>query len=108
MFYEYRQNNSGGGFNHHKGRIGRYVIVEAHSAEEANRRAESIGIYFDGVYEGIDCDCCGDRWVPAYDGDEVPSHYGKPIDVEKGFRYDFGLPSYIHYLNGEVVTIAPR
>ena len=29
---------------------------------EANTKACDIGIYFDGVANGADCECCGDRW----------------------------------------------
>ena len=56
-FYCFRQNNSGGQF------IGDVVInIEADSAEEANEIALDNGIYFDGVEEDKDCECCGDRW----------------------------------------------
>ena len=78
MFFTYVQNNSGG-FD-----LGsRFVIVEAETAADANERAltENTGIYFDGVSEGYDCDCCGDRWMAQYsdaDADEVPSKWGEP------------------------------
>ena len=63
MFYEFWQNNSGGhyhididvGLNHK-------VIIEADTRDEAIEKAFNIGIYFDGVRAGRDCDCCGDRW----------------------------------------------
>lgn len=56
--FEYRQNNSGGFF---RGPI--YVFVQAKHVSEANYLAEAhMGIYFDGVADDIDCDCCGDRW----------------------------------------------
>lgn len=48
MFYTYRQNNSGGSFKITK-KIKHFVIIEADSAKEANKKAEHIGIYFDGV-----------------------------------------------------------
>ncbi|MFE4367966.1 MULTISPECIES: DUF7296 family protein [unclassified Streptomyces] len=58
-FYEFHQNNSGGGFDYDEDNgISVYVIIEAGSADVANARAEKIGLYFDG--EG-DCPCCGDR-----------------------------------------------
>lgn len=57
MFYRYAQNNSGGVL------VGaQYVIVEAESLEEAEARAASAGVYFDGVEKALDCECCGDRW----------------------------------------------
>lgn len=61
MFYEYRQNNSGGFF--HLPAI--QVFIEADSMDEANRIAERNGLYFDGVDDGRDCPCCGDRWYPV-------------------------------------------
>ena len=69
MFYTFDQNNSGGQF------IGpNYIIIEADSAEEANTIAqESAGVYFNGCEDGIDCECCGDRWYPVFgDGEEKP------------------------------------
>ena len=61
MFYEFRQNNSGGVF--HLPAI--QVFIEADSMDEANRIAERNGLYFDGAGSGRDCLCCGDRWYPV-------------------------------------------
>jgi hypothetical protein len=73
MFYNYRQNNSGGYW------IGpKNVIVEADSSEEADEIAQQNGVYFDGISSGNDCSCCGDRWSRAWDdGDEKPEIYGE-------------------------------
>lgn len=60
-FYKFRQNNSGGHFTDDPN-LGVYTYIEAHSEEEAFKRAEKLGIYFDGVAKGVDCKCCGDRW----------------------------------------------
>lgn len=108
-FFEYSQNNSGGGFDtDHDGGLSHYVIIEADSAEEANRKAGDIGLYFDG--EG-DCPCCGNRWYPAWDGsdgDVVPSHYGTPIqDVAFGEGPNRkwikdGPEAYVHFKDGKV------
>lgn len=97
-FFTYNQNNSGGNFHHDKERgIGYAVVVEAHDSIDADNRAENIGIYFDGCASGMDCDCCGDRWCPAYGkGDDEPLRYGKPVTG------GWGIPSYIHYLDGRV------
>lgn len=85
MYYTFRQNNSGGGFDIDEKRgISITVIVEADSTDDADERAERLGIYFDGCETGQDCDCCGDRWSRAWSHDEaeVPSVYGTPlIDV---------------------------
>jgi hypothetical protein len=76
-FFTFNQNNSGGRF-HEDDRVCHYVIIEATNADDANRRAEQVGLYFDG--RG-DCSCCGNRWSSAWsdsEGTEEPSIYGKP------------------------------
>lgn len=60
-WYEFHQNNSGG-IMYRNENIADEVLIEASSAISAERKARKIGIYFDGVEKGIDCDCCGDRW----------------------------------------------
>lgn len=99
MFYTFNQNNSGGVFRHDpiKG-VGYAVSIEAVNAQQANAKAEEIGIYFNGCGNGIDCDCCGDRWYRAdeLDAEETPTLYGAPLTG------GWGYPSYIHYLNGKV------
>jgi len=65
-WYEYRQNDSGGSFDY-SDYVSIYVLIEASSVAEANSKAESIGIYFNGCAEGRDCDCCGDRWDEGYE-----------------------------------------
>lgn len=104
MFYTYDQNNSGGGFEVDEERgISHFVIVEADSAEEADSRAEGIGIYFDDGYE-IDCECCGSRWNPSYgSGDEVPEVYGDPAETHRSkWKWIDGPEGYIHYLDGTI------
>ena len=61
--FQFRQNNSGGQF------IGpKFVVVKADDADQANQIAQDQGpVYFDGVADGRDCDCCGDRWYPVHD-----------------------------------------
>lgn len=70
-FYEYTQNNSGGSFIINDN-VDTVVTIQARSEDEANHRAEQIGIYFDGCESGRDCDCCGDRWVRWPDEVETP------------------------------------
>ncbi|KRT89348.1 MULTISPECIES: DUF7296 family protein [Bacillus] len=60
-FYEYTQNNSGGSFITND-KLCHRIFIEANSYEEADTIAEGLGVYWNGVSEGIDCDCCGDRW----------------------------------------------
>ena len=77
MWYEFSQNNSGGEFIRNNDSA-LCVLVEANSAEEANKRAtRELGIYFNGCNAGMDCPCCGDRWYPVteYDAKTEPSVY---------------------------------
>ena len=73
-FYEFSQNNSGGGFDTDDDLCHR-LFIEANDAEQANEIAEGLGVYFNGCDNGQDCSCCGDRW---YECDESDS-----IDLEK-------------------------
>ena len=52
-------------------KVSEHVLIEADSSDEANVIAETKGIYFDGVNSGEDCPCCGDRWLPVDDWDEM-------------------------------------
>ena len=104
MFYHYSQNNSGGGFDFDKYRgITNHVVIEADSANEADSRAEDIGLYFDG---SGDCPCCGPRWYNAWEegGDEDPIVYGKhPSALEKSFKWmEPGYEVAVHYKDGKV------
>lgn len=97
-FFQFRQNNSGGSFDiDTESGIGVNVIVEADSAEDANRRAESIGLYFDG--EG-DCDCCGNRWSNLWErekGDPEPRIYEDTVTPEPVGEDSI---SFIHFKDG--------
>lgn len=116
MFYDFRQNNSGGSFVYDEERgLSVSVIIEAESADDANDRAERIGLYFNGVDEGCDCECCDDRWSRAYkdDGDEVPSRYGTALPTERPKDeiewVGKGNPTiFIHYLDGTLESLWPR
>jgi len=99
-FFEFRQNNSGGSFYINDGRgIGPRVWIEAEDANHANEIAERLGIYFDGVNDGMDCGCCGDRWYPA-DGDGVPE---PAIDQQYSFNWHGVV--YVHHLDGTIARI---
>lgn len=112
MFYSFRQNNSGGSFDVDSS-VAQYVIIEAQNARKANAIASSKGIYFDGVDNGSDCECCGDRWYPAddFDGTETPTVYGKPVESYEP-SYSFTSPGepliHVYYLNGEKKTILAK
>lgn len=87
-FYEYTQNNS----------VCDRLFIEAATLDEADSIAEDLGVYFNGVYDGIDCGCCGDRWSH---GDEVElseinengyevSMYDGLGDIESAWRARYG------------------
>jgi hypothetical protein len=65
-FYSLTQNNSGGSFIVDDILCHR-LIIEATNEEEALCKAEQLGCYWNGVEEGYDCKCCGDRWYPYAD-----------------------------------------
>lgn len=64
-FYDLSQNNSGGSFDVNETLCHR-LFIEADTYEEAVSKAESLGCYWNGVDEGQDCPCCGDRWYKPY------------------------------------------
>lgn len=99
-FFTFDQNNTGGSYDNSP-HVGQYVIVEAESPATANTivEAKALGVYFDGVADDMDCECCGDRWSRVSDsatGDEAPSIYGKLItaetveDVKKSLSFSDG------------------
>jgi len=65
MFYVFDQNNSHGAFVD----PAVFVIVEADTPQQANKRALEAGVYFDDNYFK-DCECCGMRWTRAHDDSE--------------------------------------
>lgn len=99
-WYHYDQNNSGGFFSLDDN-LAPHVFIEAENLDKANEKAESIGIYFHGVSEGLDCDCCGDRWhSPWGPMEESPLEYIKKYGK---YHYNWEDIMYIlHYANGTV------
>ena len=102
MFYLFVQNNSGGYFhNDAEAGIGVNVAFEANSEEEAIERAKNV-IYFDGVSEGIDCGCCGDRWS-AYTWDNAET-----VEELNKRKYESFLENstmYVHMLDGTILAV---
>jgi hypothetical protein len=94
--FEYRQNNSGGSFDiEPSSGIATRVWIEALDADDADRRAERVGIYFDGCNDGRDCSCCGDRWDRSY-GEGVSS-----IEID-GYTFDWHDTIYVHRFDGTI------
>jgi hypothetical protein len=89
-FYHFSQNNSGGSFvlDEVSG-ITHHVIIEACSVDDANKRAEAIGLYFNGWG---DCNCCGNRWSEQWSygdrdpGTSTPEVYGEPASFYVGMK----------------------
>ena len=111
-FYLFSQNNSGGDWDLSHPNLGIYTYIEANSEEEAISRAEEVGMYFDGVAKGVDCDCCGDRWKreckkidPKISFDDSYEDALK-WNVLKLAEQDLGVgqKSTLVYLNGKVTT----
>lgn len=103
--YEFIQNNSGGVFDVDD-KVCHIVYIEAESAEEANRKAVELGIYFNGVEGGYDCDCCGDRWYeatrPAMEG---MWGFKPPITTAEKFNND--IEKYAQYLANQYGWTTP-
>lgn len=96
--FEFRQNNSGGHFDIDDAKgIGPRVYIEAVDVNHATSRAESLGLYFDGVESGSDCECCGDRWSPPWDDGGVRLNN---LDPEYAFMWHDKI--YVHRLDGEI------
>jgi hypothetical protein len=64
-FYEISQNNTGGSWVTDD-KLCHRLYIEANSSTEADEIAEGLGCYWNGVDEGQDCPCCGDRWYGSH------------------------------------------
>lgn len=105
-FFSFDQNNSGGGFVVDND-VAHNVIIEAATADEANAKAEDIGIYFNGCDDGSDCPCCGDRWYPVdeSDGEDAPNIYGNDPELHDELFAEAGQPyCHVYYADGLVKT----
>ena len=108
MFYELTQNNSGGYFDVDD-RICHRLFIEADSANGANEKAEELGCYWEGVYKGFDCPCCGDRWYMCNENDVLA--YDKFANIEEYAQYianNYGWTTpdvRIYYKDGTVKEI---
>jgi hypothetical protein len=105
--YEWSQNNSGGVFDTDD-QLCHRVVIEAETLDEAEEKAFSLGIYYDGVERGYDCDCCGDRWVRPWVGDEDFDDKESLFDFyqKKTNQYGWTKPdARIFFKDGEVKEI---
>jgi len=105
-YFRYTQNNSGGRFNIDD-KVAHHVIIQAHSASEANNLAKGVGIYFNGCDADIDCNCCGDRWSEAWDteGTDTPLIYGGDPATHEDIFTPVGAPvCHVYHLDGSKTT----
>ena len=57
-------------------------------------KAYEIGLYFDGVKAGRDCECCGDRW----------NKYCDEIETEDMIALTEISATSIHYSDGRIIN----
>lgn len=106
MFYEYSQNNSGGSFVVND-EVCHRLFIEAESADEANRKAEQLGCYWDGVEKGRDCPCCGDRWYSAWDDDAIDlARMSDLYEKYEGVKFA-NIEEYAQYLSDKYGWTTP-
>lgn len=107
-FFMWSQNNSGGDFVVDENLTLR-VVIEAKTYDLAEDKALNFGIYYNGVEDKMDCDCCGDRW---YEGKELDVEGGPMLEYlqEYADKYGWESPSVIiHYADrtkGAIVRMA--
>jgi hypothetical protein len=99
-YFEFSQNNSGGGWQvDHEAGIAEKVFVQASSVSEANEKAKDIGIYFDGLDTGRDCSCCGSRWSECWEHDE-----GKE-EAPKASKVAMNKVAFVHHADGTIEKV---
>jgi hypothetical protein len=84
-WFLFDQNNSGGKLVVND-KVCHRLFIEAENESEAISIAEGLGVYFNGVDDGRDCPCCGDRW---YKAEEVkfPLAFGKETVFKNVVEY---------------------
>lgn len=102
-WYEYDQNNSGGEWL----KPAVHVFIQAEDGGEADARAATVGIYFDGCSDGRDCSCCGDRWYSSEykKGSDAPTVYGALAASYVSVWESPGIPSVLLYASDGTKTI---
>ena len=112
-YFEFSQNNSGGSFDVDD-KLCHRLIIQAETEEQAVTKAEEMGVYFDGCQNGIDCNCCGDRWYSPSEVqiDKMAKVYKKPMESIEDYaqfianEYGWTTPDVrIFYADGKVTEI---
>ena len=101
MIYNFDQNNCGGYYVKPAQNI---IVKDARDEKHAIEIALAAGMYFDGVADGLDCDCCGDRWVPM--AQEYDSVKEAVIDANRTLIDEHnGVPKYVIVDGGDCDSI---
>lgn len=102
MWWHFRQSNPGGVF-HLDNNLCENLFIEASTEEEAIAKAQAMGVYFNGVSEGLDCPCCNDRW-------DYPDKITEPVEQfaqQLVQRQSFHSPgARIFYSNGLIAEVS--
>ena len=108
--YEFNQNNSGGKFTVDD-QLCHRLFIEADDDMEADFIAQSKGVYFNGVDNGSDCPCCGDRWHSAEGHDAITLNYGAfPKDEADEIAQEYGCevkPTTSKFWKGRYDVVFP-
>ena len=102
-FYHFRQNNSGGIFDVDD-KLCASLYIEAENEEDAIQKAFDMGVYFDGVEDGHDCECCGDRW---YEPDEEDGIEAVRKSAAEYSRIIWPSPAYRVFFHDGTVEEGP-
>ncbi len=111
-WFHFSQNNSGGSFVVDD-KLASRLFVQEENADRAVSFAENLGVYFDGVNQGRDCPCCGDRWYYPHIIN-FPLRYSEMNIFETVEEYaqfmanEYGWTTpdaYIYYKNGQITKI---
>lgn len=94
-FFTYVQNSVGGNYDVDNN-VAQYVIIEADTEGNADKKLDSIIGYNDY------CECCGYRWQGIEDEYDIPSIYDSPVTeyVTLGNQKEYR----IHYADGTITS----
>jgi hypothetical protein len=91
MIYVFDQNNSGGYYAKPAQNI---IVKDARDEKHATEIAIGAGLYRNGVADGMDCSCCGDRWNGI--AKEYSSLDKAVTDANDSFHDEHnGIPKYV-------------
>ena len=107
MFYQFNQNYIGRIYmRDERLGIGPLIIVEGDTVDAINKKAEQVGIYFDGRKKGIDP--LDNRWYRMMrnkDGYDEPHVYDVHIDKIPSAEWVGYDDVFIHYADGTMKRI---